>query len=101
MPSAPARAGRPERVGISELDAFDEIIDARSPGEYAEDRIPGAINLPVLDNAERAEVGTLHQQASPFAARSSNRSIITSDCRVTRRPRWPSARPPPCRSTPP
>jgi len=39
---------------------FDEIIDVRSPGEFEEDHIPGAVNLPVLDNAERAEVGTLH-----------------------------------------
>ncbi|MEM6728100.1 MAG: rhodanese-like domain-containing protein, partial [Pseudomonadota bacterium] len=47
----------------------DTIIDVRSPAEFAEDHVPGAINLPVLDNAERAEVGTIYKQVSPFRAR--------------------------------
>ncbi|MEM1232559.1 MAG: tRNA 2-selenouridine(34) synthase MnmH [Pseudomonadota bacterium] len=47
----------------------DTIIDVRSPAEYAEDHVPGAINLPVLDNEERAEVGTIYTQVSPFTAR--------------------------------
>ncbi|MEM9852863.1 MAG: tRNA 2-selenouridine(34) synthase MnmH [Pseudomonadota bacterium] len=59
---------------ISSLDALlghpaDTIIDVRSPSEFAEDHIPGAINLPVLDDAERAEVGTIYKQVSPFRAR--------------------------------
>ena len=49
--------------------AFDEIIDVRSPAEFAEDHIPGATNCPVLDNEQRIEVGTLYKQASPFEAR--------------------------------
>lgn len=48
---------------------FDAIIDVRSPAEFAEDHIPGAINLPVLDDAERAEVGTIYVQQSKFLAR--------------------------------
>ena len=48
---------------------FDAIIDARSPSEFAEDHLPGAINLPVLDDAQRAEVGTIYKQVSPFQAR--------------------------------
>ncbi|MDV7270057.1 tRNA 2-selenouridine(34) synthase MnmH [Thioclava sp. A2] len=48
---------------------FDEIIDARSPSEFAEDHIPGAINLPSLSDAERAEVGTIYVQEDPFLAR--------------------------------
>lgn len=48
---------------------FDTVIDVRSPAEFAEDHVPGAINLPVLDNAERAEVGTIYKQQSPFLAR--------------------------------
>jgi len=47
----------------------DTVIDVRSPAEYAEDHLPGAINLPVLDNEERAEVGTIYVQQSPFLAR--------------------------------
>ncbi len=48
---------------------FDMIIDVRSPGEFAEDHIPGAVNLPVLDNEERAIVGTIYVQESRFRAR--------------------------------
>jgi tRNA 2-selenouridine synthase len=46
---------------FSDLAEFDEIIDVRSPGEYAEDHLPGAINLPVLNDAERHEVGTQYK----------------------------------------
>jgi len=61
--------GHGSLVSLTELDHYDVIIDARSPGEYALDHIPGAINLPVLDDAERAEVGTLYVQSSPFTAK--------------------------------
>jgi tRNA 2-selenouridine synthase len=48
---------------------FDTVIDVRSPAEFAEDHMPGAINLPALDNAQRAKVGTIYKQVSPFDAR--------------------------------
>lgn len=48
---------------------FASIIDARSPAEYAEDHIPGAINCPVLSDEERAIVGTLYAQQGAFEAR--------------------------------
>lgn len=48
---------------------FDAIIDVRSPSEFADDHIPGAINLPVLDDAERTEIGTIYVQTSKFLAR--------------------------------
>ena len=51
------------------LAAFDEILDARSPGEYAEDHLPGAISTPVLDDAEREHVGTLYKQVGAFEAK--------------------------------
>lgn len=54
---------------VADLGRFDTIIDARSPSEFAEDRLPGAINLPVLDDEERRVVGTLYKQASALAAR--------------------------------
>ena len=59
------------------LAAFDGIIDVRSPGEFAEDHIPGAINLPVLSNAERAEVGTIYKQQSTFGARRIGASYVS------------------------
>ena len=56
-------------VAPTTLSLYDAIIDVRSPGEFEEDRIPGAINLPVLSNEERAEVGTIYVQESRFKAR--------------------------------
>ena len=54
---------------IADLARFDTIVDARSPAEYAEDRLPGAVNWPSLDDEERALVGTEYKQVSAFAAR--------------------------------
>lgn len=51
---------------VEDFRLFDEIVDVRSPAEFAEDHIPGAINCPVLDNDQRIEVGTLYNQHSPF-----------------------------------
>jgi tRNA 2-selenouridine synthase len=51
------------------LARYDLVIDVRSPAEFAEDHAPGAINLPVLSDAERAEVGTIYVQDSRFKAR--------------------------------
>lgn len=54
---------------IARLAEFDNIIDARSPSEYAEDRLPGALNWPTLNDEERHIVGTEYAQVSPFEAR--------------------------------
>jgi tRNA 2-selenouridine synthase len=59
------------------LDAYDSIIDVRSPSEFAEDHIPGAINCPVLDDAERAEIGTLYKQVSPFDAKKKGAALVS------------------------
>ncbi|MDQ1847390.1 tRNA 2-selenouridine(34) synthase MnmH [Gemmobacter fulvus] len=58
---------------------FDSIIDVRSPAEWAEDHIPGAINLPVLNDAERAEVGTIYKQVSPFTARKIGGALVAKN----------------------
>jgi tRNA 2-selenouridine synthase len=55
---------------------FDDIIDVRAPAEFAEDHVPGAINLPVLDDAERARVGTIYKQDSPFLARKLGAALV-------------------------
>ena len=65
----PLSTFRPAALGDLAAAGFDTIIDARSPGEYAEDHLPGAINLPVLDDAQRAEVGTIYKQVATFQAR--------------------------------
>jgi tRNA 2-selenouridine synthase len=59
--------------------AFDTIIDARTPAEFAEDHIPGAISAPVLDNDERAKVGTLYKQVSPFEAKKLGGALVAKN----------------------
>ncbi len=44
------------------------MVDVRSPGEFARGHIPGAINLPLFDDQQRAEIGTLYKQAGRQAA---------------------------------
>ena len=66
----------PRVVTVAQLSDFDEIIDVRSPAEYAEDHIPGAISAPVLDDEQRAEVGTLYTQDSPFVAKKRGAVLI-------------------------
>jgi tRNA 2-selenouridine synthase len=63
-------------VTVAQLDDFDEIIDVRSPAEFADDHIPGAISAPVLDNEERARIGTLYKQESPFVAKKAGAALI-------------------------
>jgi len=63
-----ARIQTIETADPQTLSGFETIIDVRSPGEFEEDHLPGAINLPVLTNEERAEVGTIYVQESPFRA---------------------------------
>ena len=55
-------------VPLDQLARFDEIVDVRTPLEFAEDHIPGALNAPVLSNEERVIVGTMYKQVSPFEA---------------------------------
>jgi tRNA 2-selenouridine synthase len=55
---------------------FHTIIDTRSPAEFAEDHIPGAVSCPVLDNEERARVGTIYKQASPFDAKKIGAALV-------------------------
>lgn len=45
------------------------VVDARTPLEFEEDHIPGAINVPLLTNEERVEIGTLYKQTGPHEAR--------------------------------
>lgn len=58
---------------------YDTVIDVRSPAEFAEDHIPGAINLPVLSNEEHAIVGTIYKQESPFKARKIGGALVAKN----------------------
>jgi len=64
---------------FSYLGEFDTIIDVRSPSEFTEDHIPGAINCPVLNDEERARVGTLYKQVSPFDAKKIGAALVSKN----------------------
>lgn len=66
-------------ANVAQLDDFDEIIDVRSEGEFAEDHIPGAINLPVLNNEERERVGTIYKQVSSFDAKKIGAALVSAN----------------------
>ncbi len=61
---------------VSQLDQFDESIDVRSPSEFALDHLAKAVNLPVLDDVERAQVGTLYKQTSSFDAKKVGAALV-------------------------
>ena len=63
-------------VNVTQTQEFEEIIDVRTPAEFAEDHIPGAVNFPVLSNEERIVIGTLYKQESPFAAKKLGAALI-------------------------
>ena len=75
-PDAMSNPGVTEAVESASLAQFDMIIDVRSPGEFAEDHVPGAVNLPVLDDAERAIIGTTYVQESRFLARRMGAALV-------------------------
>lgn len=73
------RDARPITIdeAIERLDSFDAILDARSPSEHADDHIPAATSAPVLDDAQRALVGTLHKQSGAFEAKRVGAALVS------------------------
>lgn len=55
---------------------FSMIIDVRSDSEYADDHIPGAVSMPVLNDAERAEIGTMYKQVGAFEAKRRGAALV-------------------------
>ena len=78
--SHPPAAPRPSSaVCVAQLQDFDEIIDVRSESEFAKDHIPGATNCPVLNDAQRAEVGTIYRQVSSFDAKKIGAALVSDN----------------------
>jgi tRNA 2-selenouridine synthase len=75
----PSSAVARDRAAVAQLPEFDDVIDARTPAEFALDHIPGARNLPVLSDAERARVGTLYKQVSPFSAKKLGAALVAAN----------------------
>ncbi len=68
-------------MGVTRIDDwmgdFDAVLDVRSPAEFADDHVPGAISLPALSDEERARVGTLYKQVSAFEAKKVGAALIS------------------------
>ncbi len=64
---------------VAHLAEFDAVIDARAPGEFAEDHLPGAASMPVLNDDERARVGTLYKQVSVFEAKKLGAALVSKN----------------------
>ncbi|MBE9126911.1 MULTISPECIES: tRNA 2-selenouridine(34) synthase MnmH [unclassified Coleofasciculus] len=60
-------------------ETYSEIVDVRSPSEFAEDCMPGAVNLPVLDDEQRAKVGIIYKQVCPFQARKLGAALVAQN----------------------
>ena len=69
----------PAAVTVAQLPEFDEVIDVRSESEFAEDHVPGALNCPALDDAERARVGTVYKQVSAFEAKKIGAALVSAN----------------------
>lgn len=54
------------------------VIDVRSPSEYADGTIPDSLNIPLFDDAERAEIGTLYKQSSAVDAKQRGLEIVSA-----------------------
>jgi len=66
-------------ISLADLHKFDTIIDVRSPAEFVDDHIPGAINLPVLNDQQRAEIGTIYKQINPFTAKRAGAALVAQN----------------------
>ena len=66
-------------IDSSDLTTKDDVIDVRSPSEYKLDHIPGAINLPVLNDSERQLVGWTYKNESAFKAKKIGASLVAKN----------------------
>jgi len=65
-----------DRIGPAADGERTTIIDLRTPTEFAEDHLPGAISLPLFRNDERALIGTLYRRESPEVAFRTGREVV-------------------------
>lgn len=56
---------------------YGNVIDVRSPGEFARESIPGAVNIPLFSDSERAQVGTMYKQEGQAAAQWLGMQIVS------------------------
>lgn len=78
------------------LRAETPIIDVRAPVEFAQGAMPAAVNLPLMNDEERAAVGTCYKRQGPEAALALGHELVAGQTRRQRIDAWLTA----CRSAP-
>lgn len=78
------------------LRAETPIIDVRAPVEFAQGAMPAAVNLPLMNDAERAAVGTCYKRQGPEAALALGHKLVSGQTRQQRIDAWLDA----CRRAP-
>ena len=66
-------------IRVADIARFDTLIDARSPAEFAQDHIPGALNCPVLNDHERSVIGTMYKQVGAFEAKRLGAAMVAAN----------------------
>ena len=66
------------------LIADTPIIDVRAPIEFEQGAMPAAINLPLMNNDERAAVGTCYKQQGSDAALALGHKLVAGEIRQQR-----------------
>lgn len=64
------------------------LIDLRAPAEFARGAFPAAVNLPLLDDAQRAAVGTCYKARGQAAAIALGESFLAGPARTQRVAEW-------------
>lgn len=67
------------------------LIDVRSPVEFAKGAFPSAVNLPILDDRQREQIGICYSQDGPIAARELGHHLVSGDTREQRIQAWEHA----------
>lgn len=67
------------------------LIDVRAPIEFAQGAMPAAINLPLMNDDERAAVGTCYKRQGPDAALALGHSLVAGNTREMRINAWREA----------
>ena len=66
-------------TSVNDWYGFDTVIDVRSPGEFAYDHVPCAQNMWVLDDQQRAQVGTVYKRQGPFEGRKLGGGLVAQN----------------------
>lgn len=67
------------------------LIDVRAPIEFAQGAMPAALNLPLMNDDERAAVGTCYKRQGPDAALALGHSLVNGETREARINAWREA----------